>query len=73
MYLHRITLIGFIQNAVDGILHWPQARLLPFVFLALRWDRAGDRLAHHPTVHAMLLRQSLNRLAGRVSPPDLFE
>ena len=45
-----------LQHAVDGILQRPESRLLPFVLLALRWDRAGDRLAHHPTMHAMLLR-----------------
>jgi hypothetical protein len=51
----RRVLIG-LQNSVDGILQRPQARRLPFVLLALRRDRAGDRLAHHPTVHSMLLR-----------------
>jgi hypothetical protein len=70
--LPRRVLIG-LQNAVDGPLQRPQARLLPFVLLALRRDRAGDRLPHHPTMHAMLLRQSLDRLSGRVSPPNLFE
>ena len=68
----RRTLIG-LQDAIDGRLQRSQSWLLPLVFLAFGRDRAGNRLAHHSAVYTMLLRQPLDRLSGRVSPPDLFE
>jgi hypothetical protein len=40
---------------VDDVAHFIDLRSLAFVFLPFRWDRAGDRLPHHPPVHAVLL------------------
>jgi hypothetical protein len=40
------------QDAVDYLSHGIDLRPLPFVLLPLRRDRAGDRLSHHPPVHA---------------------
>jgi hypothetical protein len=70
--LARRLPVGF-QHPVDMLFHRTQSRLFPYRLLLFRWDRAGDRLAHHSPVHAMLLRQSLDRLPGRVSAPDLFK
>ena len=62
-----------LQHLVDGLFHRIQLRRFPCRLLPLRRDRAGDRLAHHSPVHAMFLRQSLDRFSGRVPAPDLFE
>ena len=51
----RSVLIG-LQNGVDGLAQRLQSRLRPFVLLALGRDRAANRLAYHPTMHAMPLR-----------------
>jgi hypothetical protein len=61
------------QHPVDVLFDRAQPRLRADRLLLLRWDRAGNRLAHHSPVHTMFLRQSQDRLSGRVSAPDLFE
>ncbi len=70
--LTRRLPVGF-QHPLDCILQWTDLWLLPFVLLALWRDRARDCLTHHPSMHAMLLGQSLDRLSGSVAPPDLLE
>jgi hypothetical protein len=52
--LARRLPIGF-QHPLDRILHWTDLRLLTFMFLALWRDRVRDCLAHHPSMHPMLL------------------
>ena len=47
------------QHPVDSLFDRIQFGMLPFVLLARRRDGAGDRLAHHSSMHAMLLRQPL--------------
>ena len=61
------------QHAVDQDSHCIDLRPLPLVFLPFRWNRAGNRLPHHPPMHAVLLRQTLDRLSGRVVLPDLLK
>ena len=63
----------FFQNPIDDLLQRAQTRLVLFEVFPLRRNRIGDRLPHHPAMHAVLLRQSLNRLSGRMTAPDLFE
>jgi hypothetical protein len=63
----------FFQNPVDELFQRPQSRLLPINLLSFWRDRVGDRLPHHPAMHPVLFRQSLNRLSGCVTTPDLFE
>jgi hypothetical protein len=61
------------QHPVDSLFHRIQFGLFPLVLLSLGRDRTGHCLAHHSPVHSMLLRQSFDRLSGRIPPPDLFE
>src|ERR1700741_2458835 len=72
LFARRIA-VG-LQNCVD---EWPQRpdyRPLPLDRLAPRRLGAGQRLAHHPAMHAQLGRHPLNRSnAELVFPPDLLE
>ena len=61
------------QHAVDGVLQWTKLGLLPPMSFALWRDRAGKRLADRTPMSAVLFRQSLNGLSGRIAAPDLFE
>jgi hypothetical protein len=63
----------FFQNPVDVLSQRPESGLLSIYLLSSWRDSVGDRLPHHPAMHSVLLRQSLNRLSGRVPAPDLFE
>jgi hypothetical protein len=46
--------VGY-QHPLDCIFHWTDLRLFPFVLLSLWWDRARACLAHHMSMHAVLL------------------
>ncbi len=58
------------RHLVDVFLDRAQPGRLSYHRFSLGRNRVPDRLTHHPPVHTMLLGQSLNRLSGRVSPPD---
>ncbi len=58
------------QHPFDLLLHRTQSGRFTYHRFSLRRNRVPDRLSHHPPVHAVLLGQPLNRLSGRVSPPD---
>jgi hypothetical protein len=70
--LARRLPIGF-QHAVDMFFDRSQFRLFPNRFLSIRRYRTADRLTDHAPVNAVLLRQSLYRLSGCMSQPDLLE
>jgi hypothetical protein len=62
-----------LQHPLDCVLQRTDLRLLPFVLSSLWRNRIRDCLAHHPSMHPMLLGKSLDRLSGRIAAPDLFE
>ena len=49
------------QNRIDEVLHRRQRRLRPRRVGARRRHRIGQRLAHHPPMHAQLAGHSFNR------------
>ena len=63
----------FFQNLVDDLFQRSQPGLLFFKALSFGRNGTGDRLPHHPAMHSVLLRQSFDRLSGRIPAPDLFE
>ena len=77
--MSRVTLLSGsslvpFQNLVDELLHPLQLGLRPLSTLSLRWHRAVQSLAHHPTVYAELLGYSLNRpYSVLVLSPHLLE
>jgi len=62
-----------IQQPINVLFHRPQFRLGPVTRFPLGWDRAGQRLAHHPPMHAMLPHQPQNRLARLIFAAQHFE
>ncbi len=58
------------QHPLDVLHDRTQSRRFAYHRFSLGRNRVADRLPHHPPVHAVLLGQPLNRLSGRVSPPD---
>ncbi len=62
-----------LQYLLDVIFDRPQSRLFSRWFLPPRRDRRADRLPDHAPVNAVLRRQPLYRLSGRMSLPDLFK
>ena len=62
------------QNLVNELHHRTQPGLVSHRQFAFRGDRTGQRLSHHPPMHAQLLRDRANRTSSmRMFPPDLFE
>jgi hypothetical protein len=62
------------QNLVNELHHRTQPRLVSRRQFALRRNRTGQRLSHHPPMHAQFLRDCTNRARSmRMFPPDLFE
>ena len=62
------------QYLVNELHHRPQPGPVPHRPFALRRNRTGQCLSHHPPMHPQLLRDCTNRTGPmRVLPPDLFE
>ncbi len=69
----RRFLVG-LQNSFDPRNHRSHFHLLPLGLLPRFRYRIGDRFAHHPPVHAELLRHPFDCSdAMRVFTPDLLE
>jgi hypothetical protein len=60
-----------LQKLVDELNHRPQSRLRSYLNLALRWNRAHQRLPNYPPKHCQLLCHILS-FPKAILPPDLF-
>ena len=58
------------QDPVDDRRQWSEFGLFPFGHFAFGRDRVADRLPDHAAMYAVFPGQSLDRLSGRVLPPD---
>jgi hypothetical protein len=68
----RRRLVSF-ENAVDELLHRSNLRQHPFLRFPFRWQRAPQRLSHHPPMYLILCGERQDRLSCRMPPPDLFK